>query len=365
MASWEGGLPPAAHARIARQRASGVAGSLLSAPGAAAIRSVALQPVGEVFGSLVMQLSWSGGGCGIWNANFRPGGVASFPFGDGTAAAGSLGGIFGGGGPIGQGGAFGANPFGRGPAVGGWPGNAGGYWTTPVLTTGGRGGRNAGFGSYVHAFAHAWHGAHDRMAAEAAALGADGVVGVSIRRTLLENATWEFTAVGTAVRSLDTSITPSGRGGVWTAGFSAEHVTALVQSGYVPRGMALGLSVSTKHEDGLLKQQRSVWTDNTEVNGLTELLEAARDDARAQLTARAAPLGATDLVVTDSSVGEFETPCGDEVDLHAEALFVGTAIAPGPMHAFRNHSSTARAQRDVLGILPLTDPGVRSAQRYR
>lgn len=365
MASWDGGLPPAAHARIARQRASGVAGSLLSAPGAAAIRAVALQPVGEVFGSLVMQLAWSGGGCGIWSTGYQPRGFSSIPFGDGTAAAGGFGGLLNG--PFAPNTPYGG-PFGGGPGapgIAGWGSAPSGYWTTPVLTTGGRGGKNAGFGSYVHAFARAWHGAHDRMAAEAAALGADGVVGVSIRRALLESNTWEFTAVGTAVRSLDASVTPGGRGGVWTAGFSAEHVTALVQSGYVPRGMALGLSVSTKHEDALLKQQRSAWTDNTEVSGLTELLEAARDDARAQLMLRAAPLGASDLVITDSSVGEFETPCGEESDLHAEALFVGTAIAPGPMHAFRNHSSTAADRRDVLGILPLTDPGVRSAQRHR
>ncbi|WP_139195131.1 heavy metal-binding domain-containing protein [Curtobacterium sp. MCBA15_001] len=347
MTTWSDGLPPAAHARAARQRESGVAGSLLSAPGAAAIASVALQPVGEVFGSLVVQLGWTGGGCGIW------------------AMASPLGYNYGFGGATGPGG----SGFGSG-ILGGW--------TTPVLTTGGSGGRNAGFGSYVQAFAQAWHGAHDRMLAEAGLLAADGVVGVQVRRRRLEGQIWEFTATGTAVRTLDTSISPragapgprtgaSGHraGGPWTAGFSAEHTTALLQSGYVPRGMALGLSVSTKHEDALLKQQRSTWSGNTEVDGLTHLLEAARDDARQQLTNRAGRLGASDLVVTDSSVGEFETSCGDESDLHAEALFIGTAIAPGPMHAFRGRSAQSTARRGVTSVIPLTDPGVRSAARHR
>jgi uncharacterized protein YbjQ (UPF0145 family) len=335
MSDWSGGLPPAAHERVARQRASGVAGSLLSAPGAAAIRSVALQPVGEVFGSLVMQLAWAGGGCGIWNSGF------------------------------GGGAGFGAGNFGGGGAFGG--GSQFGMWESPVLTTGGRGGRNAGFGSYVDAIQTAWHGALDRMLAEAAALGADGVVGVTITRERMEGNTSEFTALGTAVRSLDASIVPRARGpqDVWAAGFTAEDVTAVVQSGFVPRGMALGVSVSTKHEDPILKNQRSVWNGNIEIDGLTQVIAAARDDARTQLTRRAAMLHGSDVVITSSHLGEFETPCGEESDLHAEASFVGTVLVPGPMHAFRNHSETQRARRDVTTVLPLDDPGTRATKRHR
>lgn len=323
MTRWSDGLPAAAHARAARQRESGVAGSLLSAAGAAAVRSVALQPVGEVFGSVVVQLGWTGGGCGIW----------ALP---------------------------GAGVSGFGPGGGYAP------WTSPVVTTGGRGGRNAGFGSYVQAFSRAWHGARDRMVAEATMLAADGVVDVRIGRERLDGRVWEFTALGTAVRTLDPSVSPPARAASpWTAGFSAEHTASLLQSGYVPRGTALGLSVSTKHEDPLLKQQRSVWTGNTEVDGLTQLLQAARADARLQLSRRVGTLGATDLVVTAASVHEFENSCGDEVDLHAEAVFVGTGIAPGPMHAFRGRSATATARRDVTTIIPLRDPGPGRPVRHR
>ncbi|PZE75736.1 heavy metal-binding domain-containing protein [Curtobacterium sp. MCBD17_019] len=349
MDGWAGGLPPAAHDRIERQRSSGVAGSLLSAAGAAAIRAVDLAPVGEVFGCVVEQLAYAGGGCGIWSSGLNipfGGGYSAFPNGSGTATLGRSG-------PFGSGG-FGSGPFASGP----FASQPGGYvpWTSPVLTTGSDG-RNAGFGSYVHAVQEAWHGALDRMIAEAAALGADGVVGVRIRRTRLETATHEFTATGTAVRTLDASVSPHARSArdVWAAGSTAEEVAALIRSGWVPRGMAFGVSIATKHEDPLLKSQRSVWSGNVEIEGLTELVNAARHDARVQLTRRAAPLNGSDIVITGSSLGEFDTPCGEEADLHAEATFTGTVIAPGPMHAFRDHSATAAARRDVTTVIPLRD----------
>jgi uncharacterized protein YbjQ (UPF0145 family) len=337
MDGWTDGLPPAAHERIARQRASGVAGSLLSAAGAASIRTVDLAPVGEVFGCVVEQLAYAGGGCGIWATGM--GG----PFGGGFAQ---------------NSGGFIQNSGGAAVLGAPMPNQSFGYsaWTSPVLTTGSSG-RAAGFGSYVHAVPEAWHGALGRMLAEATALGADGVVGVQVRRSRLETATHEFTATGTAVRTLDPSVSPRARtaADVWAAGSTAEEVAALIRSGWVPRGMALGVSIATKHEDPLLKSQRSVWAGNTEIDGLTELVNAARHDARLQLTRRAAPLNGSDIVITGSSLGEFDTPCGEEADLHAEATFTGTVIAPGPMHAFRDHSATAAARRDVTTVIPLRD----------
>src|SRR4051794_41276963 len=76
------GLPAAAVERVRHQRASGVRGSLLSAPAAAAIRSAGLEPVGEVFGCIVVSFGWSGGSCGYaygWNTTF-PGGMAGPPW---------------------------------------------------------------------------------------------------------------------------------------------------------------------------------------------------------------------------------------------------------------------------------------------
>lgn len=327
---WTGGLPPAAHERIAHQRASGVAGSLFSAPAAAAAKSAGLVPVGEVFGSLVMNLGWSGTGC-----NF---------YGQGLGG-GMGGGLLGG--PGGGNGIFGGNMF---------------AYQTPVTTSGDHGGY-AGFAPYVNAFKQGWHGAVDRMIAEARALGAEGIVGVKVSRVRMDSSSYEFTAIGTAVRSVDTSLVarPRVQGEIWYANLSAEDCASAIHSGFQPREMALGLSVSTKHEDYQLKQQRSAWAGNQEIDGLTLLVNAARHDARNQLVSRAKRDGAADLVITHQSVTEFETPCGEEVDLHAEAVFIGTILVPGPMRAFRTKERPGTAS--VTTVLPLTDPGVRARRR--
>ena len=290
MSPWAGGLPPAALARVTRQRAGGATGSFLSAPGAAAVAAAGLTPVGEVFGCLVMNLGWSGGFCGAWATTSGPG-------------------------------AWG--------------------WTSPVVTTGDPGGLRNGSGPYVRAVDAAWHGALDRMLTEARALGADGVVGVRTTRAHLDGAAVEFTARGTAVRELGRTAP----GTLWCAGLSAEDVAAAMGSGFAPRALVRGLSVATKHEDPLMMQQRSSWSGN-EVDGLTELLTRARADARRGLTLDARRHGSGHVVVDDVRLGTFETPCGDGKDLHAEASFTGTLLTEvGPPGAGRAPA--------VLTVLPL------------
>ncbi|WP_157887506.1 heavy metal-binding domain-containing protein [Frondihabitans sp. PAMC 28766] len=323
MSQWTDGLPPAAHERIARQHASGTTGSLFSAPAAAAAKSAGLAPVGEVFGSIAMNLGWSGNGCNYY----------------GMRMGGGMGGF--------GGGLLGGNAFG---------------YQTPVTTSGDHGGY-AGFAPYVKAFEHGWHEAINRMLAEARMLGAEGVVGVEVTRVRIDASAYEFTAIGTAVRSVDTSLVarPKVQGEIWYANLSAEDVASAIHSGFQPREMALGLSVSTKHEDYQLKQQRSAWAGNQEIDGLTLLVNAARHDARNQLVARAKRDGGADLVITHQSVTEFETPCGEEVDLHAEAVFIGTILVPGPMRDFRTKDRPATAK--VTTVLPLTDNDVRTRRR--
>jgi uncharacterized protein YbjQ (UPF0145 family) len=318
MAAGIDGLPPSARDRIERQRASATTGSLLSAPAAAALRSAGLAPVGEVFGCLAMQLGWTSSACG-WYGNGAPAWLGN-------------------------------------PSTG-W-----GYSTTsPVRTTGGASGSYAAFGPYVKAFEQGWHGAIDRMLAEAGALDAEGVVGVAVGRSQLDGQAWEFSALGTAVRSTDRSLTgPPGAGGPWHTDLTAEDTAAAILSGLMPLGIAFGISVATKHEDWALKQQRSTWS-NTEVDGLTELVTAARADARTRITRRAAATGAGQLVITRMGLSEFETPCGQEVDMHAEAVMVGTVLAPSPSAPFRTRSRPGTAQ--VLPVMPLSSATDRRSTR--
>lgn len=312
-----------AQKRIERQRASGVRSSFFSAPAAAAAGSAGLAPVGEVFGCLVMSLGWAGTGCNWMNS-----GTFNGQFG------GAFGGSFGSG-PGGGGGVFG---FPYASAI------------SPI-TTSGDGGKYSGFTPYVKAFESAWNGAVQRMLAEARELGADGVVGVRITRTLLESRVWEFTALGTAVRSTDPILVPrsTNHGEVWCTTLSAEDTASAILSGFLPHETVLGLSVSTKHEDWQLRQQRTGWV-NQEVDGMSQLIQAARNEARARLAARATHSGAAELVVTQMDLREFETECTsqqDGRDLHAESTVIGTTLVPVPR--FHLRSTPAR----VLTVLPL------------
>ena len=145
MADWDGrGLPPVAAARLERARRSGVKTSLLSVPAHTGVMAAGFTPVGEVMGCIVAHLGWSGyGGCG-W--------------------------------------AYGMAP----PQYTITSTNSRGYF---------------GFGPYVDAKRSAWASAINRMLAECAALGGDGVVGVRLTESDLTEGNREFVALGTAVRS--------------------------------------------------------------------------------------------------------------------------------------------------------------------
>jgi uncharacterized protein YbjQ (UPF0145 family) len=303
------GLPPSALKRLEDQRASGVTGSLLSSAATASVHSAGLAPVGEVFGCLVVQMGWQGGGCG-W-------------YGGGMMGPGGFGGISGFGGA--------------------------GSWPVSPITTSGSGGAWTGFTPYVQAYEAAWHGALQRMLAEARALGAHGVVGVRITRTRMEGLVWEFSALGTAVRSVDPLLVPrpANPDEVWCTNLSAEDCAAAILSGYLPREIVMGMSISTKHEDMQLRQQRSVWMGNTEVEGVTELIRAAREESRALLVAHATHVGGAELVITDMGLSEFDTACGQEADLHAESVMVGTTLVPIPGGRARTESTRA------MTVLPL------------
>ena len=314
------GLPSAAQSRITQQLASGVRSSLFSAPAAAAAQSGALEPVGEVFGALVMNLGYAGGGCGWWSNN---------------------------------------GPYGRAPTgiaamatgIAGLTPNT--YPTSPIFTTG-HGGRNASFVPYVAAVGRAWDGVLARMLAEAKALGAHGVVGVTVERKLLDAQTWEYTALGTAVRSTDLILAPRRQdgGGVWFTSLSAEDSASAILSGYLPNEMLLALSISTKHEDWQLRMERTSLA-NKEVQGMSQLIQAARDEARMILSSKATHAGSAELVITDMELAEFESPCGggDETDFHAEATFIGTTLIPIPRFYKRPPASSL-----VMTVLPLSDP---------
>ena len=291
MAEWDGrGLPPVAAERMRRFARSGLRTSLLTVPGAAGVRSVGFDPVGEVMGCFVAHIGWSGfGGCGYLG--------------------------FGGIGPIG--------------ITGG-----------PVLSSGSGG--FVGFGPYVDALYRGYGTALDRMVQEAAAMGADGVVGVRLSVSDLGNSNREFAALGTAVRAR--SRHRPGR--VFTTGLAGQDVAKLVQAGWVPCALTYGISVAVRHDDWRTQRQASWGAGNTEVAGYTQLVTHVRADARHRFDEHARSAGAEGAIVSSMSlqIGEIE-PSENHRDPVAEAGVFGTSLV-----SFHRGS---RAPTQSLTVLPL------------
>jgi uncharacterized protein YbjQ (UPF0145 family) len=286
--SWDGrGLPPVAAKRIARAAADGVRTSLLPVNGAAGLETSGFDVVGEVLGTIVMQISWTGfGGCGYY--------------------------------PM------------------------GGYGFSPGTVTSGSGAGWAGYAPYVQALKHGRNTALERMTTEASALGADGVVGVRLTDERMDGNKHEFMALGTAVRS---------RGGQrparpFTTDLGGQDVAKLLTAGWVPAGIAYGISVAVRHDDWQTQAQSGVFAGNVEVGGYTELMSHVRADARREFSRLAGRLGADSALLSSmwQHVWEYEAGEGHR-DHVAECVITGNAVA-------RFHPGAAPLTTS-LSILPL------------
>ena len=275
-APWAGvGLPPAASQRIERANASNVAGSLLGVADAAALEGVGFTAVGEVMGCLVQHLGWAGWGCNY---------VIGAP--------------------------------------------------SQVYTSAYRSRWGGGMGPYVDALYEAWDKALGRMLAEASALGADGVVGVSIKERFLEGDNRELMLVGTAVRGRYRTRAQH----PFVTDLSGTDVAKLLHAGWVPCGLAYGLSVGIRHDDYRTQNCVSIWSGNNEVPGYTDLVHTVREDARHQMSVRARRHGGEAVVVSDMSLRTWEIePAQGHRDHCAEAQIVGTVAT---QYSRRLHSTT-------------------------
>lgn len=286
---WDGrGLPPVARARVDRAAAGGVRTSLLSAGGAAGLQMAGFDMVGEVLGTTVMQIGWSGyGGCG-WQT-----GVG--------------GGLFG---PVGV--------------------SSQSPWS--------------GYAPYVQAVRRGRDTALNRLLQEAAALGADGVVGVRFTDERMDATKREFMALGTAVRSRGRQRPAA----PFTTELGGQDVAKLLAAGWVPVGMAYGISVAVRHDDWRTRAQAGVFpfSGNIEVSGYTELFTHTRAEARRDFTTRAARLGADAALLSGLWSRMWPVEIGENHTDHvAECVITGTAIA-----SFRPGKP---ATTSSLTILPL------------
>jgi uncharacterized protein YbjQ (UPF0145 family) len=308
-------LPAAAQARMAEIRASGTWGSALTSDEFVAIRSVGFEPVGQVLGAAVYNIGFTGG----YNC---PG------------------------------------------AWGSW-----GY-AVPARTVTQVSGRG-GFGSFaplVQAMYEARHKALDRMTAECSALGGHGVVGVQLTIGAFPAGGMEFKAIGTAIRAPGAPQVVAGSKGSrgrtrktpFTSDLSGQDFAKLIMKGWVPAGLALGISIGSRHDDWLTVGQTRWGSGNAEVVGYTELVNDARHDARLQLEKDVKRLGAEGVVIAtmEMRVRERECPVQEGRRDHiVEATNIGTAIA-------RFAPSEQRHTGPTLAIMSL-DPQRRQAARIR
>ena len=287
---------------MAEIRTSGTWGSALSTEEFAAIRSAGFEPVGQVLGAAVYNIGFSGGyNCpGAWSG-----------FGSYAQAYRS------------------------------------------VTQVSGRGGYGS-FGPLTQAMYDARHLAINRMITECAELGGHGIVGVALTIGSFPAGGLEFKAIGTAVRAPGSP--PLQR--PFSSDLSGQDFAKLLSSGWMPAGLALGISVGARHDDWLTVGQTRWGAGNAEVVGYTELVNDTRHDARQQLEKDVRRFGGEGVVVQrmDMRVHERECPIQEHGKDHiVEATIVGTALV--------RFASVAKPP-PPLAILSL-DPQRRQAARVK
>jgi uncharacterized protein YbjQ (UPF0145 family) len=279
----------AAEATVAGARSRGTWGSVLSSQEFAAIGGVGFAPVGQVFGAAVYAAG-SASGYACPGAPRSSGGVPP-----------------------------------AGPAA---PARA---RSDPGV-----------FGPLVEAMYQARRVAVDRMTAECAALGGHGVVGVDLSSGSFFLGGLEFTAIGTAVRAPDAARRPRTP---FTCAVSGQEFAKLIMAGWVPAGLALGISIGSRHDDRTTARQARWASGNAEVAGWTELVNESRHDARRRLEDDVRRLGAEGVVIAGMQMRVRERDCPVTVgrrDHIVEVTLTGTAIA-GFSRAGRCHAGPALA----------------------
>ncbi|MGV9268613.1 heavy metal-binding domain-containing protein [Kitasatospora sp. NPDC003701] len=183
-----------------------------------------------------------------------------------------------------------------------------------------------------------------RAVAECRALGGDGIVGVGLRVDEFPAGGLEFTASGTAVRARS-RVRPRLP---FTSHLGGQDFAKLIHTGWVPTGLAFGIALATRHDDWRTSRRTRWTAGNQEVDGYTQLISHVRHDARNQLALDAATHGGDGVVVDEVELTVSESECpglGYSRDLSAEAVLVGTCIArfgrseqpsgPGPLTIMR------------------------------
>jgi uncharacterized protein YbjQ (UPF0145 family) len=315
---------------MARIRASGTWGSALTSGEFAAIRSVGFEPVGQVFGAAVFGIR----------------------HGDGYSCP-----------------RIAASTAERMPA-------AAAEVQRPERDDHGP------LGPLVRAMDQARHTALERMTAQCADLGGDGVVGLRLSRGSFLLGGQQFTALGTAVRAHDAAhgtafgaahgaASDAARGAAsdaarrqrapFTCDLSGQDFAKLIMAGWVPAGLVLGVAIGACHDDWQTTRQTRRWSGNREVAGWTEVVNQSRRDAGRRLEADVRRLGAEGAVIASMPLRVSVRDCPAQPgrrDHIVEATILGTAVArfAGTGQGARAGQGLARPALAVLPLVPQSRP---------
>lgn len=148
-----------------------------------------------------------------------------------------------------------------------------------------------------------------RAVAECRALDGDGIVGIQLTTNHFFSHTTEFTAIGTAVRAHG-RIRPQQP---FTSHLGGQDFARLLRAGWVPTGLALGVSLAIRHDDWRASRllRGRPFAGNEEVEGHTRLIGHVRKEARERLSSTRASTAAA--AATGSSWTRSPRSAGDRV----------------------------------------------------
>ncbi|AMM22211.1 hypothetical protein AX769_03485 [Frondihabitans sp. PAMC 28766] len=187
--------------------------------------------------------------------------------------------------------------------------------------------------------------AMDRMQAEADRLGADGVVGVTLR---MQSYVWgqevlEFVATGTAIRALEgQGVHKAPNGKAFSTDLSVQDFYRLLQTGNVPVAFVMGTCVYHIAHQGVLQSLRQMGV-NQEMPQFTQGVYEARELALNRMQAEVVGAGGSGVLgvrlqVLNHVWGEHAT----------EFLSLGTAVRP--LAGGRHASATFNQPTFTLGL---------------
>jgi len=178
---------------------------------------------------------------------------------------------------------------------------------------------------------HARALAMGRMGQEAAALGAQGVVGVrfTIKPYEDEPDLIEFAAIGTAVRRTGAAL----QGPPFVSDLSGEDFWALLQAGYEPLGLAMGYSSYYTFPFGFPYVRGAIWSyGNQELPAFSQCVYNARHLAMQRLESDLRGLGAAGITDVRIDVRrhlrDHESNNTTYLSLQVDFFAMGTAIRP-------------------------------------